>query len=147
MASIFKNLSPCQQQCVKLWDEIYIKSALTYHGEKLFGHALDHPEKLAKTMLTVMIKCLYKGSEFIYKVYPISNHTAKFLYDEGQSIIKVIKFGQQNTVIAVIADKHYTNQKCFSTWAMDSASRPKPWLSKKSNSFLLFDYVYVVKCL
>ena len=35
----------------------------------------------------------------------------------------------------------------FSTWAMDFPSRPKPWLSKNSDIFLLFDYVHVVKCL
>ena len=111
--------------------EFYIKPALTYHGGKLFSRAIDHPEKLAKTMLTVMIEWLYRGPEFIYKVYPISNRTAKFLYDEGQSIVKAIESEQENKVIAVIADGHHTNQKCFSTWAMDSPSRSKPWLSVK----------------
>ena len=58
LASIFKNLSPCQQRCIIiiLWNEIYIKPALTYHGGKFFDRTIDHPEKLAKTMLTVMIK-------------------------------------------------------------------------------------------
>ena len=27
LASIFKNLSPCQRRCIILWDEIYIKQA------------------------------------------------------------------------------------------------------------------------
>ena len=94
-----------------------------------------------------MIKYLYGGPEFIYKVYPISNLTAKFLYDEGQSIVKAIESEQQNKVIAVITDGHRTNQKCFSTCAMDSPSRSKPWLSKNSDIFLLFDYVHVVKYL
>ena len=65
LASIFKNLSPCQRRCIVLWDEIYIKPALTYHGEKLFGRATDHPEKLAKTMLTVMIKCLRRARVYL----------------------------------------------------------------------------------
>ena len=51
-----------------------------------------------------MNKCLYGVPEFIYKVYPISNLTAKFLYDKGQSIIKAIEYKQENKVIAVIAD-------------------------------------------
>ena len=151
LASIFKNLSPCQRRCIILWDEICIKPALTCHGGKLFGPAIDLPEKLAKTMLTVMIKYLYGGSEFIYKVYPISNLTAKFLYDEGQSIVKAIESEQENKVIAVIAITviagHHTHQKSFSTWSIDSLSRSKPWLSKNSDIFLLFDYVHVVKCL
>ena len=147
LASIFKNLSPCQRQCVILWDEIYIKPALTYHGEKLFVHAIDYPERLAKIMLTVMIKSFYGGHKFIYKGYPISSFKAKFLYDEGQSIVKAIKFEQENKVIVVMTDEHCTNQKCFFTWAMDSPCRPKPWLSKNSDVFLLSDYVNVVKCL
>ena len=102
LASIFKNLSPCQRRCIILWDEIYIKPALTYHKGKLFGRAIDHPEKLTKTMLTVMIKCLYGGPEFIYKVCPISNLTAKFLYDEGQSIVKAIQSEQENKVILLL---------------------------------------------
>ena len=98
-------------------------------------------------MLTITIKCLYGGPEFIYKVYSISNLTAKFLYDEGQSIIKAIEFEQENKVITVIADGHRTNKKCFFTWTMNSPSRLKPWLSKNSDIFLLLDYVHVVKCL
>ena len=69
------------------------------------------------------------------------------MYDEGQSIVKAIESKQESKIIAVIADEHRTNQKCFSTWAMDSPSRSKPWLSKNSDIFLLFDYVHVVKCL
>ena len=37
LASIFKNLSPCQRRCIIRWDEIYIKPALTYYGGKHFG--------------------------------------------------------------------------------------------------------------
>ena len=94
-----------------------------------------------------MIMCLYGGPEFIYQVYPISNLTTKFLHDEGQSIVKAIESEQENKVIAVTADGHRTNQKCFSTWAVDSPSRSKPWLIKNSDIFLLFDYVHIVKCL
>ena len=51
--------------CTILWDKIYIKPALTYYEGKLFARGIDHPEKLAKTMLTVMIKCLYGGPKFV----------------------------------------------------------------------------------
>ena len=67
------------------------------------------------------------------------------MYDEGQSIVKAIESEQENKVIGVIADGYCTIQKCFSTWAMDSPSKLKPWLSKNSDIFLLFDYVHVVK--
>ena len=49
LANILKNLSPCQRRCIILWDEIYMKLALTYHGGKLFGRTIDHPEKLAES--------------------------------------------------------------------------------------------------
>ena len=69
------------------------------------------------------------------------------MYDEGPNIVKAIESEQENKVIAVIADGHRTNQKYFSTWAMDFPSRSKPWLCENSDIFLLFDYVNVVKCL
>ena len=72
---------------------------------------------------------IYGGPEFIYKVYPISNLTAKFLYDEWQSIVKAIESEQENKVIAIIADGHRTNQKCFSTGAMGFPSRSIFFLS------------------
>ena len=56
-----------------------------------------------------MNKCLYGVPEFIYKVYPISNLTAKFLYDEGQSVVKAKESEQENKVIAVIANGHRIN--------------------------------------
>ena len=38
-------------------DEVYIKSALLCHGT-LFGKSVNRPDKLAKTMLEYMVKCL-----------------------------------------------------------------------------------------
>ena len=147
LCGVFEDLPACQRRCVILWDEIYIKPALSYHGGTLFGRATDHPDKLAKTMLAVMIKCLFGGPEFIYKVYPISNLTAKFLYDEGKSIVESIESEKDNKVIAVIADGHRTNQKCFASWTSDIDDASTPWYISDSNIFLLYDYVHVVKCL
>ena len=48
---VFKNLPHHQKQCIVIWNEMYIKSALTYHGGTIFGKSIDCPEKLAKTML------------------------------------------------------------------------------------------------
>ena len=61
---VLHNLPVWQRRCVLLWDEVYIKSSLTYHGGTLFGKAVDHPDKLAQTVLSMMIKCLYGGPEF-----------------------------------------------------------------------------------
>ena len=38
-------------------DEIFVKSALLYHGGRLCGKSVNHPDKLVKTALAC--KCLY----------------------------------------------------------------------------------------
>ena len=55
---VFGSLPVWQKRCILLWDEIYIKAALSYHGGSLFGRAVDIPNKLAKTSLCMMLKCL-----------------------------------------------------------------------------------------
>ena len=85
---------------------------LTYHGGSLFGRAVDHPDKLSKTVLSIMVKCLYGGPEFIYKALPVSNLTGDFLVKECTPVVNAINecSGQ---VVAILADGHQTNQKCF----------------------------------
>jgi hypothetical protein len=90
-----------------------VKSALTYHGGKLFGKAVDHPDKLAKTVLSMMVKCLYGGPEFITKALPVSNLTSDFLIDQSKPIIDTINSHSDSQVLAIVADGHRTNQKCF----------------------------------
>ena len=51
------NIESYQRKCIVLLDEVYIKSAITYHGGSLFGKSLDNPERLARTVLCNMIKC------------------------------------------------------------------------------------------
>ena len=126
---------------------MYIKSALTYHGGTIFGKSIDCPEKLAKTMLTVMIKCLFGGPEFIYKAYPMSNLTAQFLHNEATNIARKVESESAIKVLAIIADGHRINQKCFKMLNPDSDTNCKPWLIKSSSQFLFYEYVHVVKCI
>ena len=131
-----------------MWDEIYIKSALTYHRGTIFGKAVDSPNKLAKTALAVTVKCLFGGPEFIHKIYPMKNLTASFLCNEGNKIVQAIESDATNKVIAIVADGHKTNQKCFASSSASSGSdHGVSWLIKKSNIYLLFDHVHVVKCM
>ena len=122
LLDIFCKLPARQRKCVILWDEIDIKSALTYHGETIFGKAVDSPDKLAKTVLAVMVKCLFGGPEFIHKIYPMKNLTAKFLCDEGNKIVEAIESDATNKVIAIVADGHKTNQKCFASLSVSSGN-------------------------
>ena len=73
LLNIFSKLPASRRKFVILWGEIFIKSALTYHGGTIFGKTVDPPDKLAKTVLAVMVKCLFGGPEFIHKIYPMKN--------------------------------------------------------------------------
>ena len=96
LLDIFCKLPASQRKCVILWDEIYIKSPLTYHGGTIFGKAVDSPDKLAKTVLAAMVKCLFRGPEFIHKIYPMKNLTANFLCNEGNKIVEAIESDATN---------------------------------------------------
>ena len=52
-----------------------------------------------------------------------------------------------NKVLAIMADGHRINQKCFKMLNPDSDTKCKPWLIKSSSQFLFYDYVHVVKCI
>ena len=113
LKSVLHNLPVLQRRCVLLWDEVYIKSSLTYHGGTLFGKAVDHPDKLAQTVLSMMIKCLYGGPDFLVKALPVSKLNAEFLIEQSSSIIEAVQSNPEGQIVAIIADGHKTNQMCF----------------------------------
>ena len=61
-------------------DEVYIKSSVTYSGGVLFGYAEDFPDKLAKTLLCVMVKCLFSSRKFLAKLVQCHALTADFQF-------------------------------------------------------------------
>ena len=71
-------------------DEVYIKSTLTYHGGTLFGYSADQPGVLARTMLALMVNCLFSGPEFLVKLIPISCLDSEFLFKQCKPIIEMI---------------------------------------------------------
>ena len=121
---------------------MYFKSALTYYGGTLFGRAVDHPDKLAKTVLSMMIKCLYGGPEFLVKALPVSKLTADFLREQSAPILEAVSSHETSQIVAIIADGHKTNQKCFKNLG---TIKNKPWLLNEE-TFLLYDFVHVMKC-
>ena len=48
------------------------------HGGTLFGRATDDPQSLAKTVLGVMISCMFVGPTFTSKMLPISKLNSPF---------------------------------------------------------------------
>ena len=142
LKSVFDRLEDSQRRCAILIDEVYIKAALTYHGGALFGKAVDCPEKLATSVLCIMIKCLYGGPEYVSKALPVSNLTHQFIIDQVAPLINAVET-ENGKVIAILSDGHSTNRKCFKKLSSPS----KSWLKNDSETFLLYDYVHAVKCI
>ena len=57
LKDIFAGLQEKQRKVTILIDEIYVKTTLQLHGGSLFGKAANDPEKLAKAVLSIMIRC------------------------------------------------------------------------------------------
>ena len=71
LSNLLSKIDNWQQRCIIMIDEVYIKSALLYHGGTLFGKSVNHPDKLAKTMLAYMVKWLYGGPELLPNILPV----------------------------------------------------------------------------
>ena len=90
-----------------------------------------------------MIKCLYGGPEILVKALPVSNLNAEFLIEQSSPIIQAVQSNPEGQIVAIIADGHKTNQKCFKQL---STLEGKPWLLN-NGTVLLYDYVHVMKCI
>lgn len=140
LGNIFKNISDQQKECIIIHDEVYVKKMMLYHGGSLFGKAVDDPNTLAKTVLGIMVRCLYGGPSFLSKMLPIARLHSQFLYDEiFYSVQNIQSVGGRVKVI--ICDGNRTNQSFFKKF---KTIPDKPWLTN-SGIFLLFDYVHLLK--
>ena len=139
---VFTNLEERQKQYILLVDEVYVKKALLYHGGELFGKAENNKETLANAVLSIMVKCLFGGPTFIFKMVPVKGMSAELMYSQIQQTLDLIRSagGQMSSIIT---DGNRTNQKFFKLF--DTVD-DKPWLTK-DGIFLLFDYVHILKCI
>ena len=88
--NVFKSVEENQKICIILHDEVYIKKMMLYHGGSLFGKSVDDPSSLAKTVLGIMIVCLFGGPSFLTKMLPISKLNSKFLFEQINTSIESI---------------------------------------------------------
>ena len=86
-------------------DEVYVESTLYYHGVKVFGN----PNKLARTVLGIMIKCLFGCPEFLAKMIPVCDLNADFQYEQMSTIMKYLTESGAN-VVAIISDGNRVNK-------------------------------------
>ena len=142
LKKVFENTTENQKLCIVMFDEIYVKMAMLFHGGTVFGKAVDEPTKLAKTVLGIMVVCLYGGPRFLSKMLPVANLNADFVKTEiGETIENII--AANGEVKVLICDGNRVNQRYFKMFATISS---KPWLSE-SGLFLLFDFVHLIKSL
>lgn len=137
--NVFANLSDTRQRnCILLLDEVYVKSALQYHGGILFGKATNKPEELANTVLSFMVVCMFGGPKFLCKILPTKALDSNFLFQQTQLLLSAIKnFGGK--VVAIVSDGNKVNQSMFKKF--DCVN---PWLTH-DGIFLLFDFVHLFK--
>ena len=109
MRSVFNTVKENQKQCVIMQDEIYVKKMLLYHGETFFGRATDDPQSLAKTVLGVMMSCMFGGPTFISKMLLTAKLNSSFLYEQIRLTIDAIN-QSSGIVKAVICDGNRNNQ-------------------------------------
>jgi hypothetical protein len=82
LKSTYQTLDEKQKLSVVLFDEIYVKKMMLYHGGTVFGKAVNKPCDLANTVLGIMIKCLYGGPTFLSKMLPLSGLNSDFLNEQ-----------------------------------------------------------------
>ena len=89
--AVFQSVTENQKLCVILQDEVYVKKTMLYHGGQVFGRSVDNPECLAKTVLGIMISCLFGGPKYLSKILPISKLNSAFLHEQVEASIECIK--------------------------------------------------------
>ena len=88
MDTVFSSLPQAMKTCVLVFDEVYAKKSLSFHGGSMFGRAVNKPDELAKTILAMMVSCQFGGPKFVSKMLPVSKLDTAFLKDEILETIK-----------------------------------------------------------
>ena len=87
-----------------------------------------------------MIVCLFGGPKLPYKMLPVKELDAAFLYQQNELILESIKRAG-GTVKAIICDGNRVNQAFFKEFNTNTSS---PWHTK-DNVFLLYNSVHLIK--
>ena len=99
---------------------------------------MKKPEHHATTVLSFMTCCLFGGKKVLYKALPVFRLDADFQYEKTMLIINSIK-KCDGTIVAILCDNNRVNQSFFKKFDCIT-----PWCIK-DNTFLLFDYVHILK--
>ena len=85
---------------------------LQYHGGIVFGKSVNKPHLLANTVLSFLVVTLFNGQKFLYKMLPVRELDAEFLFEQTTLVLDVIKNNGGN-VVAIVCDGNRVNQKFY----------------------------------
>ena len=80
-----------------------------FTGGMFFGRAQDAPDLPAKTVLGLMVKCLFTGKKFLAKLIPCAHLTSAFQYQVVSRLIRHLEESGAR-LLAVLSDNHKINQ-------------------------------------
>ena len=136
---VFNALDEEKRHCILLFDEVYVKKMMSYHGGSVFGKAANNPNLLANAVLGLLLDCLLGGPSFLAKMIPVTKLTSNFLNEQTEMMMEAITEAG-GTVRALICDNNRTNQALF---RKIPTIANKPW--RTAQVFLLYDYVHIIK--
>ena len=129
---------------------MHIKPGVQLQGGHLIGFAADEPEKLAKTVLALMISPSMGKPSFVARLIPVYSLKADFLYDQIMLLLKIIH-DASGYVYMVMSDNLKTNQSMFSKFhehfessSIFSIKHPIK-NSEYTELFLLYDPTHLLK--
>ena len=112
-----------------------------------FGKAQDYPDCPAKTILAVMVKCLFTRRRFIAKLIPCAALTSSFQYGIVSTLISDLE-ASGATVLAIVNDNNKVNQSYFELFPGYTQYTPYvcyPFIESKRPLFLLYDTVHIME--
>ena len=144
-----------RKECGVILDEVHVAPSIHNHGDHIVGYSEDVPDKLARTVLAIMVKPLFsKKRAFVLRLIPIYSLKADYLQELLKQALDIIHKSGVKSVF-LMTDNHTTNSKLHSDLRIAYPS-PDPTYSNfaithpvDSNSllYLLFDPVHLLKCI
>lgn len=144
---VLKSSTSHQKIVALLVDEVKIKASLIYQGHGIFGFSEDLPTQKARSVLTVMMKCLHGGRSTVASMTPVYTLTSDILMNKVMSSIDSIS-SKGGHVIAMITDGLRANLTFHTLF--DGFDSETPWVVRHpiypdQRLYLLIDSVHLLK--
>lgn len=113
ITKVYSTLTGKQLYTKIMVDEIHILPSIRYRGHHLVGRSVDNPDKIAKTVLGLMVETMYGGPSFMARLIPIFSLDAKLLFEQVLKLIEIIHEAG-GFVFLIICDDLKANQSMYS---------------------------------